>query len=177
MGDVLRPFVGLICMLKNNRTPNPNYLLVYYFIPITLLSTLSQHKKKFKFYPPHAPTSFKDSPVSVFQASLPMEWTNVDYCPNCKKILSPDFAKRVLTCKACGYEEPLKQAKFFREELPKSKPVLVIKNTNRIMKGHCPNCGNDQVYSWRAGISKENAPEPSNRFYKCVKCGHKWKEM
>jgi DNA-directed RNA polymerase, subunit M/Transcription elongation factor TFIIS len=38
----------------------------------------------------------------------------------------------------------------------------------------CPKCGNHEAYYWM--IQTRAADEPPTRFYKCVKCGHTWRE-
>ncbi len=101
----------------------------------------------------------------------------VDFCPLCEKVLLPDSSKHKLRCRACGYEKPLKEIMLFTEDILKPKPTLVIEVRRSTRKRKCPKCGNGKAYSWRSGRSKENSPEPSNEFFKCLKCGHVWKEM
>jgi DNA-directed RNA polymerase subunit M len=73
------------------------------------------------------------------------------------------------------------ETKLFSEEILKPKQTLVLGTKDapnrRIKKKLCQECGNNEAYTWMYGRSKENAPEPSNRYYKCTKCGHVWKEM
>jgi len=101
----------------------------------------------------------------------------MEYCPSCKNVLLTDLRKRKLTCSACGYEQPYVETKLYTEESLKPKQMLVLGDYNRYITKKCPKCGNNKAYFWKHGRSKENAPEPSNRFYKCARCGHAWKEM
>jgi DNA-directed RNA polymerase subunit M/transcription elongation factor TFIIS len=69
------------------------------------------------------------------------------------------------------------ETKLYTEKILKPKPTLVITSHLHAIKKLCPKCRNSQAYFWGSGRSKENAPEPSNTFYKCTKCGHTWKEI
>ena len=89
----------------------------------------------------------------------------------------PDLTKHTLTCRICGYEQPLMETKLYTEGILKPKQTLVINSHAHTTKKECSKCGNNEAYFWRSGRSKENAPEPSNVFYKCTKCGYAWKEM
>jgi len=125
-------------------------------------------------------TDYRDAAMNpITNKSGRKEQNNLEFCPSCKKILLPNLEKRRLRCSCCGYERPLMETKLYSEGVLKPKKTLVLKDTSRhrIRKKLCPRCGNDEAYSWMHGRSKENAPEPSNRFFKCTKCGHSWKEM
>jgi DNA-directed RNA polymerase subunit M len=107
--------------------------------------------------------------------------TGLEFCPTCKKILSLDLRARKLRCGTCGYERSIMETKLYSEKTLKPKQTLIL-GPRDISNAHtrkkvCPECGNDEAYFWMHGRSKENAPEPSNRFYKCTRCGHAWKEI
>jgi DNA-directed RNA polymerase subunit M len=102
----------------------------------------------------------------------------LEFCPKCKKVLLPDMEKGKLACRTCGFEKPFSETRLYTERTLKPKRTIVLGDSKRhITNRLCPKCGNDKAYVWRHGISKENAPEPSNWFYKCTRCGNAWKEM
>lgn len=101
----------------------------------------------------------------------------VEFCPSCRKVLLPDLERRRLACRACGYERPLAEARLFTGRVLKPKPTLLLEGSRRIVKKQCPECRSVGAHSWGQGRSKENAPEPSNTFYRCTRCGHTWKEI
>lgn len=101
----------------------------------------------------------------------------IEFCPSCKKVLLPDIEKRRMRCSACGFERPMRETKLFTEGILKPKETLVVDGSRRAVRKACPQCGCGRAYAWGHGRSKENCPEPSNRFYRCARCGHRWKEM
>ncbi|MFN3804615.1 MAG: transcription factor S [Pyrobaculum sp.] len=104
------------------------------------------------------------------------------FCPNDKSLLIP--AKRgdrtVLRCPKCGYEEEAAQHKDryqSRTAVEQKNAVVVVidaVNLPKVKTRGCPKCGHDEAYFWVQ--QTRAADEPPTRFYRCVNCGHTWRE-
>ncbi len=81
----------------------------------------------------------------------------------------------ILRCH-CGYSE--EGSGRFTEELNKEKKELGIvekdMETRPVVKAKCPDCGNNEAYNWE--IQTRSADEAATQFFKCLKCGHTWRE-
>ncbi|QOR94414.1 transcription factor S [Thermosphaera chiliense] len=111
----------------------------------------------------------------------------VRFCPKCGGLMKPVKSSKTteLVCVKCGY-----RMKAGERELEKYKVSSKIEHSTRektIVVGDvdtsklpvtkeatCPKCGNHEAYYWM--IQTRAADEPPTRFYKCVKCGHTWRE-
>jgi len=106
----------------------------------------------------------------------------MEFCPKCGNLMLPKKTKKgpVLECGKCGcIIEGIKaeEYKLVREVEQKKMEPAVIEGeqinlpTTRVT---CPGCGNDRAYWWIR--QTRGADEPSTRFYRCVECGHVWRE-
>lgn len=86
----------------------------------------------------------------------------------------------VLECGKCGsIIEGIKAEdyKLVREvEQKKMEPAVIEGKQINLPTARvtCPSCGNDKAYWWM--LQTRGADEPSTRFYRCVECGHVWRE-
>ena len=105
----------------------------------------------------------------------------MQFCPECGGLLLPKQIEEgsILVCNACGYvakEAKLEEYKIVKpterkEEvrvIEEEKPALPTTRTK------CPKCGYETAYWWLR--QTRAADEAATRFYRCVKCGHTWRE-
>lgn len=90
-----------------------------------------------------------------------------------------------LKCRVCGYILDSSKAGGNSgyvvhktiERKPLDKIAVVGETKIEVLpktKIACPKCGNDTAYYWE--IQTRSADEPATRFFKCIKCGHVWRE-
>jgi len=100
------------------------------------------------------------------------------FCPKCGSLLKPKElnGKKVLAC-SCGYINEKKQMLNLSHN-GETKEISVIEkeedSTRMIVDEECPKCGHDKAYYW----TQQEGPsdEPEDQVYRCVKCGHGWRE-
>ncbi len=86
----------------------------------------------------------------------------------------------VLECGKCGHVSDAVKAEEYRlvrgvESKRMAPEVIEGKRINLpTARVTCPGCGNDKAYWWMR--QTRGADEPSTRFYRCVECGHVWRE-
>jgi DNA-directed RNA polymerase subunit M len=84
----------------------------------------------------------------------------------------------ILVCQGCGYAlKAPEEYKLIWKHKQKERELRVIEGappTLPTTRARCPSCGHDVAYWWLR--QTRGADEPSTRFYRCVKCGHTWRE-
>ena len=109
----------------------------------------------------------------------------MEYCPKCGNLLLPKRkeGRTVLYCSRCNYEIGAEQVKGYRlRKVVQHKPtdaILVIDKDVKIevlpkARVECPKCSHIGAYYWE--MQTRAGDEPATRFFKCVKCGHVWRE-
>ncbi|BAP71630.1 RNA polymerase III C11 subunit [Kluyveromyces marxianus] len=110
----------------------------------------------------------------------------LSFCPLCNNMLlvsKADSGIYKLSCGSCPYEFPIDGIEVYdRKNLPRKEVDDVLGGEgawdNVDQTGaQCPNhdqCGGDKAYFFQLQI--RSADEPMTTFYKCVNCGHKWRE-
>ncbi|MHA1728849.1 MAG: transcription factor S [Promethearchaeota archaeon] len=109
---------------------------------------------------------------------------SVQFCPNCENLLRKkrkDDGKIYYYC-SCGYE---KLIKFDKKKKMVSKTrkkmvskTVIIKKSDKIQHPTtavvCPKCefGKAEYFQYQT----RSADEPATTFYRCLRCGHKWRE-
>lgn len=104
------------------------------------------------------------------------------FCPKCGTLMTPKIKESItyFVCRKCGYEERVKEGSFrVRREIKNKKRIVVIEEDISMkiypkVKITCPKCGHNEAYFWT--LQTRAADEPATRFFKCVKCGHVWRE-
>lgn len=100
------------------------------------------------------------------------------FCPQCKSLMISSAGQ--LKCRRCGYIRQItdsdqmkktdprqeKEIIFFDEEDEiATKPTIAIK---------CPECSHNLAFWWMRQL--RSADESEVRFFRCVSCGHTWRE-
>lgn len=108
------------------------------------------------------------------------------FCPNCNNLLpveqNQDTGNFHLACRACPYD-----FKIDGDLQIYDRKVLTRKEIDDVLGGgwdnvdqtpvQCPNyesCKGEKAYFFTLQI--RSADEPSTQFFKCVNCGHRWRE-
>jgi DNA-directed RNA polymerase subunit M len=107
----------------------------------------------------------------------------IKFCPKCGSMMVPEKGEKgaVWRCRKCKHEIKEKNSKklVLRKKVEGKVEIPVFdteKNADKLstIEAECGKCGNMRAVWWiqqtRAG------DEASTRFYKCVKCGHTWRE-
>lgn len=108
----------------------------------------------------------------------------LSFCPACNNMLLvklTDSGIYTLSCPSCPYEFPIEGIEIYdRKRLERKEVDDVLgggwDNVDQT-KVQCPNydkCGGEAAYFFQLQI--RSADEPMTTFYKCVNCGHRWKE-
>jgi transcription factor S len=102
------------------------------------------------------------------------------FCPKCGSILRPKTkgGKRILACSSCEFSKSPDGESFqISEKVNEAKKVEVMQETTEMLpkvRTTCSKCQNDTAYYWTQ--QTRSADEPETRFFKCIKCGHTWRE-
>eukprot|EP00879_Flechtneria_rotunda_P007724 GHRR01008097.1.p1 GENE.GHRR01008097.1~~GHRR01008097.1.p1 ORF type:complete len:110 (+),score=19.69 GHRR01008097.1:640-969(+) len=107
----------------------------------------------------------------------------ITYCPTCSNMLLvelSDFTKELrYCCQTCPYIYKINR-KISKHAKLKKKQVDDVLGGEEAWKNvqktdvTCPSCSAGQAYFME--VQTRSADEPATIFYKCVACGHRWKE-
>jgi len=100
------------------------------------------------------------------------------FCPKCGNILKPKKEKDevVFICSEHGSVQ-VEEKRIREKSETKKKAVVFGKEEPQLhpkTEMECPKCGHREAYYWME--QTRSADEAPTRFYKCVKCGHSWRE-
>lgn len=107
----------------------------------------------------------------------------MDFCPECGNLMNPEEREDgvVLVCRSCGHEESKGESdsesyKMVEEGEEKEETTVIEEDqdSNPKTSKKCPECGHGKAYWWMH--QTRSADEPTTRFYRCVECGHTWRE-
>ena len=109
---------------------------------------------------------------------------DIDFCDKCGSVLIPQRKGSSLTlvCRKCGKKASTKGKKDFKITISTSKKaekIVVVDKKAEIevlprTEAQCPKCEHGEAYWWMQ--QTRAADEAPTRFYRCVKCGHTWRE-
>ena len=98
------------------------------------------------------------------------------FCKNCKCLLFPQDGK--LVCRKCGavHETNNSKAQVITAKSTEKEMAVMgeISGTLPTADAECPSCGHNKAY-WVLRQTRA-ADEPETRIFRCVKCGHSWRE-
>ena len=111
----------------------------------------------------------------------------MEFCPKCSAVLvskkyeEKNVEKTALFCRKCGYTKKKYKAMEITEDVkedPYNEVVVIKKQTETFPKTvtSCPKCDNNEAYWWTQEIEVSDEDNVVATFFKCVKCGHKWRE-
>lgn len=100
------------------------------------------------------------------------------FCERCGSVMVPDKSgKKKLVCTNCGKKVNATGSVVIKEKVIESKDKIEVVDksieVNPKVDIECPKCGNMKAYFWT--LQTRAADEAETRFYKCVKCGHRWR--
>jgi len=109
----------------------------------------------------------------------------MEFCPNCGKTLFPkkSGASVTLVCKKCGYQKSLDAevkvvVKQGKPQQGSGVAAVIVEPSDSPLPTTsdvtCPECGHNEARWWT--VQTRSADEPMTQFFKCVKCGHVWRE-
>jgi DNA-directed RNA polymerase subunit M len=108
----------------------------------------------------------------------------LEFCPKCGKALSPSRqgSKVVMACRRCGYVKDAEEVKVVVRQVGgkatvKEAAAIVEPTDAPLPSTHdviCPVCGHNEAKWWT--VQTRSADEPMTQFFRCVKCGHTWRE-
>lgn len=106
------------------------------------------------------------------------------FCPQCGSLMLVRNVegKIVWHCTSCGYKEEggnSKENMVLKQRIQHSakERIVVVEQKVEVLpktRAVCPRCGHGEAYYWV--VQTRRADEPPTRFFKCVKCGHVWRE-
>lgn len=100
------------------------------------------------------------------------------FCPECGSMMYPDGDEMV--CKDCGYSEAKgedeEEGMKTVDEREEGEMAFVEKDVNTLPTAEveCEECGHDRAGWWMRQLRA--ADESETRFYRCLNCGHTWRE-
>ena len=107
-----------------------------------------------------------------------MVFFNMEFCPDCGKMLLPKSGK--IKC-SCGYEKSLSEEdienQYHMEGETKPQSEVIIKRNNLAALPTttitCYKCGGTKGYWWT--VQTRSADEAPTNFIRCAKCGNTWR--
>ncbi|KAI0897369.1 hypothetical protein F4806DRAFT_398082 [Annulohypoxylon nitens] len=107
------------------------------------------------------------------------------FCPECSNILtvsvSPESGRNRLECRTCPYQHAISETLYGRKYFKKKEREDVFggegawDNADKT-KVQCNNssCSGQEAAFYQIQI--RSADEPMTSFFKCMTCGHRWRE-
>jgi DNA-directed RNA polymerase subunit M len=102
----------------------------------------------------------------------------VEFCEKCGAIIIGKKGEEI-KCPACGHVNVPKNEIKLKEKIEVKEELEVIDTSQTeeihpITSVECPKCGNKEAYYWTKQTRASD--EPETQFFKCVACGHQWRE-
>ncbi len=109
----------------------------------------------------------------------------MEYCDECSSVMSPkkEGGKKYLICRKCGAKKRASSEDFTVSKKHKKEGDDIVVMDEKSMSDadalpvaekSCPECGHDKAGWWTQ--QTRSGDEAPTRFYRCKKCGHRWRE-
>lgn len=104
----------------------------------------------------------------------------MQFCDECGSMMKKEDG--VMVCSGCGYEaEQEGSTEDFISTQEQTGDELIETSEDANFEGkpkddsvHCDECGHN--VAWYTIKQTASADEPPTRFFKCTKCGYRWRE-
>jgi DNA-directed RNA polymerase subunit M len=101
----------------------------------------------------------------------------MEFCPKCGTLLLPreDDPKKV-RC-SCGYNPRQRKTLLVSEKTEQTGKIEVVDKKLETLPTttiECPKCGGKKAFYWMAQTRASD--EGETQFFRCVKCGHQWRQ-
>lgn len=107
-----------------------------------------------------------------------------EFCEKCEGLMMPQKGEKttILVCRKCGKRKLVKQKSGFNISTHSERSganVVVVDRKSAVevlpkTTQQCLKCEHTEAFWWLQ--QTRSADEAPTRFYKCVKCGHIWRE-
>ena len=107
----------------------------------------------------------------------------IKFCPKCGSMMIPEKTEEGMgwKCRKCEHIEEVSNKKeiVIKEKIKEiiEIPVFDVDKTKdeiSTVEVDCKKCGGKRAIWWIQ--QTRSGDEPATRFYKCIKCGHTWRE-
>lgn len=109
----------------------------------------------------------------------------MEYCEECGSLMSPqkEEGEKILVCRNCGNQKKFEgdDFKVSKKHEKENENVVVMDEESKdeadtlpVTEKTCPECGHGKAAWWTQ--QTRSGDEAPTRFYKCKKCGHKWRQ-
>ncbi|KAI0602789.1 hypothetical protein F4775DRAFT_588359 [Biscogniauxia sp. FL1348] len=107
------------------------------------------------------------------------------FCPQCSNILtvstSPESGRNRLECRTCPYQHAIEEPMYSRRYFKKKEREDVFGGSKawenaQKTEVQCNNTACDSREAAFYQVQIRSADEPMTSFYRCTKCGHRWRE-
>jgi len=100
----------------------------------------------------------------------------MEFCPKCGAILVKK--SKYFGCPRCNYSKKDSVKLEVSEKIEKKEKVPVYSDKDEkilpVVTEVCKVCSYDKAYFWT--VQTRAGDEAETKFFKCVKCGHTWRE-
>jgi DNA-directed RNA polymerase subunit M len=100
----------------------------------------------------------------------------MEFCPKCGAVLI--MKTKNLGCPRCSYSKKGKSNIQTSEKIDAKEEVAVYSKKDEkvlpIVAEKCKKCKSEKAYFWT--VQTRAGDEAETKFFKCVRCGHTWRE-
>jgi DNA-directed RNA polymerase subunit M len=103
------------------------------------------------------------------------------FCPRCGKLLIRNGRSERFSCPKCGYKTKMHNNLMQKQfNVGKTSVVSILDKgalsliTSPTVNVFCKKCGHSKAETWNVPVGSRDIS--SITFYKCVYCGHTWRE-
>ena len=109
----------------------------------------------------------------------------MEFCPRCgTHLIYRHSSEKSLFCPKCGYVSKTPEgillkvnsdpARSYSSSVAVLDRDMLNLRTTSTVRAYCEKCGEDKAETWIMSVGSEGTS--SVTFYRCVSCGHAWRE-